>query len=116
MNERDKAVLIKLLQYIQEIEETIERFDANLQTFKSDFVVKNALSMCLLQIGELTAHLTDEFRLRHSDLPWRDIVAVRNRAAHGYNAMDLELVWGMIQNRIPELKDFCEKILLESGK
>ncbi|MDR3234211.1 MAG: DUF86 domain-containing protein [Planctomycetaceae bacterium] len=116
MNERDKTVLIKLLQYIQEIEETIERFDTDLQTFKSDFVVKNALSMSLLQIGELAAHLTDEFRHRHPDLPWRDIVAVRNRAAHGYNSMDLELVWGMIQNRIPELKTFCENILAESGK
>ena len=43
MNNRDKTILLKIIQYAAEIQETINRFDLNSEKFVSDFVVKNAI-------------------------------------------------------------------------
>lgn len=113
MKDRDINVLNKIVQYINEISGTVSRFELNFDRFNNDYVMKNAISMCLLQIGELSGNLTDEFKTEHNKIPWRNIVAVRNRAAHGYGSMDIEILWDIVTNDIPELKQYCEKIIEE---
>ena len=113
MNDRDVTVLEKILKYIDEINGTVSRFELDFDKFKNDFVMKNAISMCLLQIGELVVNLTDEFKIEHSKMPWREIVAVRNRAAHGYGSIDMEVIWDIVTINIPELKQYCENIMEE---
>ena len=60
MKDRNISIIEKILKYIEEIEETVLRFQLNFERFKDDYVVKNAISMSLLQIGELTVKLTDD--------------------------------------------------------
>jgi len=81
------------------------------EKFKSDYVIKNAISMCVLQIGELAGKLTDGFKTSYNEMPWRDIIAIRHRMAHAYENVDLELLWKTALNNIPELKVYCEKII-----
>jgi uncharacterized protein with HEPN domain len=78
--------------------------------------MKNSISMCLLQIGELAGKLTDEIKAEYSEIVWRDIIAVRNRAAHAYGSMDMEILWDIATNDIPELKTYCENIIEEKEK
>ena len=113
MRDRDVTVLMKIIQYADEINGTITRFELDLEKFRTDHVVKNAISMCILQIGELVNTLTEEFKTEYSGMPWRDIIAMRNRTAHAYSSMDLEFVWNTAANRIPELKSYCENIIAE---
>ncbi|MBQ3463024.1 MAG: hypothetical protein IJH36_07925, partial [Clostridia bacterium] len=75
MNSRDALILQKIIEYSDEIQATIDRFSLDRDKFAGDFVVKNAVAMCILQIGELTANLTDEFKAANSDIPWREIKA-----------------------------------------
>ncbi len=75
----------------------------------------NAVSMAELQIGELTGHLSDEFKEKHNtEIPWKDMRAMRNRFAHEYIGMDKSFVWEVVVNDIPVLKAFCEKQLADS--
>ena len=113
MRDRDITVLMKIVQYADEISGTISRFELDIDKFKSDYVVKNAIAMCVLQIGELANNLTSEFRLEHDKTPWRDIVSMRNRAAHAYSSMDMEVLWSIASVNIPELKSYCESIIAE---
>ena len=48
MSNRDRILLMKIVQYADEIQETINRFNLSREAFVSDFVVKNAISMCIL--------------------------------------------------------------------
>ena len=76
-----------------------------------DHVYKNALSMCVLQIGELVSVLSDEFKLAHMEIPWRDVKAMRNIMAHSYGTVDDELLMNTVKEDIPALKDFCVRCL-----
>ena len=115
MKDRDISILWKIVDYANEIEGTIIRFELDLNKFENDYVVKNAISMCLLQIGELVGKLTDEFKLKYSKMEWRDIVSIRNRAAHTYGSMDIEILWNIAESDVPKLKCYCESIIEEKS-
>ena len=108
MNSRDRIILIKIVQYSEEIQATVERFSATRESFAADHVVKNVVAMCILQIGELSGRLTDEFKETHKDVPWREIKAMRNIAAHNYGEMDIDILWETALYDIPELKKIAK--------
>ena len=66
--------------------------------------------MSLLQIGELAHHLTTEFTATHADIPWRNIIGLRNIVVHGYGQLDAETVWATLTDDIPELYQKCKAI------
>lgn len=47
----------------------------------------------------------------HPEVPWQDIMDMRNKLIHKYFGVDLNLVWGVIKNDIPSLKEQVEKML-----
>lgn len=116
MKNSDLIILQKIIQYCSEIQSTLERFNPSLDEFKQDFVVRNAVAMCILQIGELVVKLSDEFKSQNSVVPWREIKGMRNIAAHNYGEIDMDILWETIHEDIPELKQFCEIKLSERKK
>lgn len=112
MNDRNMVVLKKMIQYADEIAWTVEKLNLDFSKFETDFIAKNAISMCVLQIGELVGKLTDDFKAQYNKMPWRDIKSMRNIAAHNYGELDIEVLWETITNDIPELKAYCQNILL----
>lgn len=54
-------------------------------------------------IGEAATHIPDTVRARHPEIPWRLIVATRNRLIHGYLGIDNDTVWSIIRDEIPAL-------------
>ena len=59
MNIRDEIVIKKNIQYADEIDETISRFNLTNESFTEDFIARNAIAMCILQIGELVGKLSE---------------------------------------------------------
>ena len=115
MNDRDVTILKRIVQFSDEINGTIVRFNLDLDKLKNDYVMKNAVAMCILQIGELVANLSDEFKATHNKMPWRDIVSVRNRAAHAYFSIDMEILWGIAEKDIPDLRSYCIDIISQTS-
>lgn len=111
MNSRDDMILKKIIQYADEIQATIDRFSLTRDKFVSDFVVKNAVAMCILQIGELVGNLSDDFKSENKDMPWQEIKAMRNIAAHNYGEIDVDILWETAVYDIPDLRAFCERII-----
>jgi uncharacterized protein with HEPN domain len=56
-------------------------------------------------IGEAATHVPDEVRTAHPEIPWRQIIATRNRLIHGYLGIDNDTLWSIVQNDIPLLRD-----------
>jgi len=116
MNEdsRDIRILEHITDYCDQISEAVERFGADLSIFLNDRVYRNAVSLCILQIGELVSILTEEFEQNYSDIPWREIKLMRNIVAHRYGTIDYTITWDVVQNDIPKLKAFCSTFFSES--
>jgi uncharacterized protein with HEPN domain len=74
---------------------------------KADFVAKglnyDATLRNLELIGEAATHIPDEIRSTHSEIPWRMIIATRNRLIHGYLGIDNDTLWSIVQDDVPEL-------------
>ena len=62
-------------------------------------------------IGEAAAKVTEEFRTAHPQIAWPQVVAMRNRLVHGYDEVDLDVLWDTIQDDLPPLVAQLETML-----
>ena len=109
--EVDKVVIQKMIDYCHKTETFMNRFGANFESYSKDEAFQLACSACIIQIGELTTRLSDEFKAQHSDIPWNMIKSLRNVHAHEYENVDLDTMWKILTEDIPTLKSQLEKIL-----
>jgi len=110
---KDLSALQKIVAYCEEIEAITTRFGNNIEAFRQDSAYRHASCMCIFQIGEQTTHFTDGFKETHNNIPWSAIKAMRNLIAHAYHGINIEITWAVIENRVPELKNFCLETLKE---
>lgn len=78
----------------------------DLQDFRSDKRTQQAVVMCLVIIGEAATKVMDtamDFVEAHPQVPWRNMRGMRNRIAHGYFDINLEVVWNTVQTALPQL-------------
>lgn len=111
LSDTDLQILQHILRYCDEVLATVEMFGADKQEFLQNFIYRNAVSMPILQVGELANHLSTDFIKVHSEIPWRAIVGMRNRFAHGYQVMNLDEIWFTATTDIPALRQYCRKII-----
>ena len=67
-------------------------------------------------VGEAAARVTNAFREQHPDVPWRDIADFRNRVIHGYDTVDFDRVWKIVQDELPPLIANLERIRAAEGQ
>lgn len=61
-------------------------------------------TLCNLElIGEAASHIPDKVRLSHPEIPWRLVIATRNRLIHGYLGIDNDTLWSIVQDDVPQL-------------
>lgn len=109
--DRDLRILTHIISYCDQIDMAVVRFGNDFAVFASDPVYRNAVSLCILQIGELVGNLSDEFKEQHPAIPWRQIRLMRNIVAHRYGTVDHTITWDVVQQDIPTLKTYCLEVL-----
>lgn len=108
MSKGNKVLLKHIIGYCNQIGEAHSQFGNSYEAFCSNSVYRNAVAMCVLQIGELSNHLTEDFReATAGDIPWKQIRGLRNVVAHEYGNIDEESLWETITEDIPVLYKFC---------
>ena len=76
-----------------------------------DRVLELALVRLVEIVGEAANRLPIEDQLRYPSIPWREVVGMRNRLVHGYDAIDLDVLWDTLQIDLPQLIEELESIL-----
>jgi len=114
MSNNDSSLLGYMLKYCKQIQETSAEFDNSKDKFDESATFRNAICLCLLQIGELVSVLSDDFKKDNPDMQWKEIKLLRNIVAHRYGQIDYDIIWDICLNDVPEMIDFCIKELSTS--
>ena len=96
----------KILRYTHGI--TLAKFLQDDKTF--DAVLRN-----LEIVGEAVKRIPPEVRTRYSEVEWRKIAGLRDIIAHEYFGIDTDILWDVIQHRIPALLSDLRRILADIG-
>ena len=110
-NDRNTYIIRHMVRYCQEIDAAVSHFGDSEEQFINNPVYRNAVSMPVQQIGELSKHLSDEFTASHPEIPWRQIKGMRDWFAHQYTDMDIAVIWAVVKEDLPPLRKFCETYL-----
>lgn len=109
MSHRDQIIMQKIL---SEIDVGIDMMGkAELKDFLADEKLKRAISMTVLNIGELVKNITEETRKEYPQVPWKAIAGMRDVTAHKYQTLRMEDVYYTVQKDFPFLKEQLNKIL-----
>jgi len=112
MDSPDIQRIRHILVNCEKVAETIRRYGNDFEVFSSDGDYFDSVSMKLLQIGELSAGLSDEFKERtREQMQWGALRGMRNMFAHAYAKMNKETIWEAATLDVPGLQRFCEKTL-----
>lgn len=105
--------------YIQDILQACE----DIQNFTQKINSANALQKdrrtflavvhCIEIIGEAARQMPKSFREKHTEIPWRETVGLRNVIAHEYFGLDIDIIWDVIQTQIPMLEKQIRKVNFE---
>ena len=97
----DDAYLLDMLLAAREA----SRFVAGLTfaDFERDRKAQLAILKVVEVIGEAAAHISEDARKAHPEIPWSGIVGMRNQLVHGYFDVNLERVWETAQQDVPRL-------------
>jgi uncharacterized protein with HEPN domain len=82
--------------------------------FLKDRRTQQAVVLNLVTIGEAAARIVNEygeFATAHPEIPWAQMRGMRNRMAHGYFDIDLNIVWDTVQTSLPQLETQLRKAI-----
>ena len=104
--------------YLEDIMEAIakiERYIANLsfEEFIKKEMVIDATVRNFEVIGEAVKRIPENIKRKYPDVEWKKIAGLRDILIHEYFAIDLEILWDIIKNKLPEFKRNISKILEE---
>jgi len=104
----DLLYLNHIIEVINKIQEYTK--DCNLSSFADNTMRYDAVLRNLQTMSEATQKLSDQIKIRHSDIPWRDISGFRNILVHDYlGGIDYEIIWSVISLELPKLR----KVILQ---
>ena len=111
MEHRDTIILKKVMSEISIAQKMLG--EISYTEFESNELLKRAICMTVINIGELVKNLSDEFRLNHRYVPWKEIAGFRDIAAHKYQTLRMEDVYETVTVDFPTLYSQLEDILVQ---
>lgn len=106
---RNSVILQKLHRYSLKLTEYCRGHTYD--SFQADTMLVEACVFNLSQMGELCHAADTDFVKSHPEIPWAELYGLGNRIVHDYDGVNLQLVWEIISEDIPSLKNTLEKLL-----
>ncbi len=109
MSKRAKLYLYDILEAIEAIESYTKNID--FEEFENSRLIKHATIKELEIIGEAVKNIPKEIKDKYPQIPWKNIAGMRDILVHAYFKVDSAIVWEVVKRRLPELKEYIEKII-----
>jgi uncharacterized protein with HEPN domain len=100
-HDRDRVRLLHMLEHAQEAVQFVD--GRSRKSLDENRTLSLALVRLLEIIGEAAAGVSAESRSKFPGIPWAEIVGLRNRLIHGYDSVDLDIVWNIVKGDLPAL-------------
>lgn len=100
MSATDQERIEDILEFAETVAAIVGEGEAK---FDSNKVSQLALERLIISIGEACSKITPEFQSTHPEIPWRDIIGMRNLLIHAYHRIEISQVWKAASQDIPAL-------------
>jgi uncharacterized protein with HEPN domain len=109
---------LEFLDFVEDMLDAMSKAEALLEgvayeQFAADYRINFAVVRALEIIGEAAKRLPDSVRQQYPTIPWRGMAGMRDRIIHGYDNVDLQVVWDVIKKDIPQVRPWLEQILID---
>ena len=106
---KDDAIAADILLAAQDI----QRFTAGFtpEQFFGDDLVQSAVIQRIIVLGEAAKRLTAEFRSQPPAVEWRKVAGMRDRCVHGYDNINLQIVWEVVTVDAPAIASYLKTVL-----
>jgi len=84
------------------------------ERLRSERMLELALVRLIEIIGEAAARVSPQGQSEYSSIPWRQVVGMRNRLVHGYDRVDLDVLWDTIEEDLPPLIAELERVVAKT--
>ncbi|MFZ5453956.1 MAG: DUF86 domain-containing protein [Thermodesulfobacteriota bacterium] len=110
---KDLILLQHMLDYAREALELIH--GKSRKELDSDRLLELALIRLMEMIGEAANRVSADYKSCYSSIPWSQIIGLRNRLIHGYDDVDLDILWEILNQDLPRLVSELEGIILRAN-
>ncbi|MEM1369726.1 MAG: DUF86 domain-containing protein [Cyanobacteria bacterium P01_H01_bin.15] len=104
--------------YLSNILECIERIEQYTQSGKTAFLTQILLQDAVIRnfevIGEASKRLSSELKAKYPEIPWKQVGSFRDFLIHDYLKINLNQIWGVVENDLPSLKSAVQSLLGDS--
>jgi len=106
---RDDSILIKHI--LEAAEKSIDFLSGHTrEDLEEDEKLALAIIRLLEIVGEAANQVSEDYRTKHPNIPWKNMVALRNRLIHGYFDVDLDIVWDTVHSDLPPVVKQLRKL------
>ena len=109
MNPKTRKLLEQLLMFAKKTH--IRMSGVTVETFLEDEFLQDAVLYCLGQIGETASRISDDEQEKYPEVFWNQMISLRHRIFHDYEALNLSIVYEITQEPVSRLVQILEEIL-----
>jgi uncharacterized protein with HEPN domain len=84
----------------------------NYDNLSNNSMMQDAVIWQIGSIGEASRNISEDFKAKYNDVPWRNMIAMRNKVVHEYFGINLKIVWDAVKNELPLLKSNIDQIII----
>lgn len=108
----------EFLDFVEDILDAMDKAEIlvegfSYEEFEADFRTNFAVIRALEIIGEASKRVPMDVQRQYPEIPWRGMAGMRDRIIHGYDTVDLQIVWDVVRQDIPEIKPQVRRILAD---
>jgi len=110
-SKHDIEQLRAVLKYCIDIEDFVLRYGSDEEDFNENLSFQYSCVFALIRIGEHVIRLSPEFKNRHPDISWKDVIGMKDIMVHNYTAIIIPKLRSVILSDVPVLRKKCSSIL-----
>ncbi|MBQ6147706.1 DUF86 domain-containing protein [Candidatus Saccharibacteria bacterium] len=111
MASSDKILIETIASYCETLMLALCNYSINKETIAGNLAFRGMVAFFVQQVGECAKKLSQEFKVNNPEIDWRAMSGLRNRIAHAYGRIDIEILWDVVEHDIPVLLEFCKTAL-----